>query len=190
MAISRNASIIYAVVFLSFHVSSAQQNCMKYKFPNKTIYKSCTDLPTLQAHLYWNHDPSTNKVQMAYRAAQVPGGWVAWGINPEGTGMVGTQALVAFQDDNGKMKAYTTNVSSYNPGMKPESLSFSVSELSAQYLNREMIISAVLGPLSNETTLNTVWQAGNSLKNNVPQMHPLGGQNVKSYRALDFLSSA
>ncbi|KAK9676660.1 hypothetical protein RND81_11G091800 [Saponaria officinalis] len=171
MAITRHVLIISTVVCLFVHLSLAQK-CKNYEFPGKTVYRSCTDLPTLQAHLYWTHDPSTKT-----------------GINPDGTGMVGTQALVAFQDDQGKTKAYTTKVNSYSPEMKPEPLSFSVTRLSAQYLNKEMIVSAVVGPLSNGTTLNIVWQAGNSVKNNVPQMHSLGGQNVKSYRALDFLSS-
>lgn len=102
--------------------------------------------------------------------------------------MVGTQALVAFQDLNGKMKVYTTQINSYSPEMKPKPLSFSVSELSAEYVNDEMIISAVLGPLSNGTTFNIVWQAGNAVSNGIPQSHPHYGPYIRSSGTLDFLS--
>ncbi|CAO2814242.1 unnamed protein product [Amaranthus hypochondriacus] len=102
--------------------------------------------------------------------------------------MVGTQALVAFQDSNGNMKAYTTQITSYDPEMKPEPLSFLVSQISANYVNDEMIISAVLGPL-NGTTFNIVWQAGNSVLNDVPQSHPYFGSYIRSFKSLDFLSS-
>lgn len=102
--------------------------------------------------------------------------------------MIGTQALVAFQNHKGKMKAYTTQVIDYDPDMLPRPLSFPVSEVSAEYSVDEMIITAILGPLSNGTTFNIVWQAGNAVSNGIPQSHPHFGPYLRSTGTLNFLS--
>ncbi|KAL2938697.1 hypothetical protein RDABS01_022146 [Bienertia sinuspersici] len=185
MAITKAILILCTIASLSL-ISSAK-TCKNYEFSDKTDFKSCTDLPVLQAHLHWNYNSDAGTVHIAYRAKQTPRGWIAWGINPTGNGMIGTQALVAFQNHKGKMKAYTTQINSYNPDMKSQPLSFPVSELSAQYSNDEMIISAVLGPLSNGT-YNIVWQAGNAVSNGIPQSHPHFGPYLRSTGTLDFLS--
>ncbi|KAK6918760.1 AIR12, DOMON domain [Dillenia turbinata] len=109
-------------------------------------------------------------------------------INPTGTGMLGSQALVAFLHSNGSMIAYPTPITSYSPSMKPGTLSFQVSNISAEYSNNEMAIFATIGPLSNGTTVNHVWQAGNSVSNDIPQMHPTTGPNVQSMGSLNFLA--
>ncbi|XP_010688998.2 cytochrome b561 and DOMON domain-containing protein At5g47530 [Beta vulgaris subsp. vulgaris] len=186
MAITR--IILLFCTFASLSLMSSAQTCKNYKFSSKIGFNSCADLPVLQAHLHWNYNSTAETVHIAYRANQIPRGWISWGINPTGSGMVGTQALVAFQDLNGKMKVYTTQINSYSPEMKPKPLSFSVSELSAEYVNDEMIISAVLGPLSNGTTFNIVWQAGNAVSNGIPQSHPHYGPYIRSSGTLDFLS--
>ncbi|XP_021735206.1 cytochrome b561 and DOMON domain-containing protein At5g47530-like [Chenopodium quinoa] len=186
MAIKRTILIVCTIASLSL-VSSAQ-TCKNYKFSNQRDFQSCADLPVLEAYLHWNYNSTAETIHIAYRASQTPRGWIAWGINPTGSGMVGTQALVAFQDLKGNMKAYTSQIKSYNPSMKPEPLSFPVSELSAEYSNDEMIISALLGPLSNGTTFNIAWQAGNAVSNDIPQSHPHFGPYVRSSGTLNFLS--
>lgn len=70
--------------------------------------------------------------------------------------MVGSQALVAFQNSDGRMTAYPTPVTSMNPSMQPDTLSFKVSNISATYDNNEMTIFAIVGPLENGTTVNHV----------------------------------
>lgn len=124
---------------------------------------------------------------MAYRANQTSLGWIAWAINPTGTGMVGSQALVAFRGSNGSMIAYTTLINSYSPSMQPGNLSFPVSDISATYSFKEMIIFALVGPLPNGTTVNHVWQAG-GLVGNVPMTHALSGDNLLSKGTINFLS--
>ncbi|XWS75848.1 hypothetical protein CRYUN_Cryun01aG0127200 [Craigia yunnanensis] len=168
---------------------SPAQTCSNYTFPGNQVFNSCTDLPVLQAFLHWNYSPFTTKVQIAYRATQTPSGWIAWAINPTGSGMIRSQALVAFCNSSGNMIAYTTPITSYNPSMLPGQLSIPVSDLSAEYVTNEMIIFAVLGPLGDQTTFNHIWQAGSSVSNNIPQIHPLSGQNVLSLGQLDFLST-
>ncbi|GMH12574.1 hypothetical protein Nepgr_014415 [Nepenthes gracilis] len=81
-------------------------------------------------------------VQIAYRDSQTTDGWIAWAINPTGTGMLGSQALVAFDNrTTGVPVVYSTPVTSYAPLMQPATLSFPVSNLSAEYSNGEMVIN-------------------------------------------------
>ncbi|XP_021887502.1 cytochrome b561 and DOMON domain-containing protein At5g47530-like [Carica papaya] len=186
MAITSRLIVIIFMLTASFLVSSAE-NCSTYKFPGNQVFNSCIDLPVLQAHLHWNYIPLTKSIQIAYRASQSITGWIAWGINPTGLGMVGTQALVAFRSSNGSMEAHTTPITSYMPLMQPRNLSFPVSNISAEYANQEMIIFAMLGPLRNRTAFNHTWQAGHSVSsNNIPQIHSTEGPNVESVGTVNF----
>ncbi|EXC34919.1 hypothetical protein L484_020036 [Morus notabilis] len=169
-------------------LTSYAQTCSKYIFSSDQMFSSCRDLPVLQAHLHWNYIPSTNTIHIAYRAAQTSEGWIAWGINPTGSGMVGTQAIVSFRRSNGSMTAYPTSIMSYNPSLQPSSLSFQVSNISAEYASGEMTIFAVVGPLATKTSLNHVWQAGNSVSDNIPQGHQTSGPNVQSMETIHFKS--
>ncbi|KAF3443302.1 hypothetical protein FNV43_RR12984 [Rhamnella rubrinervis] len=102
--------------------------------------------------------------------------------------MVGSQAILAFQNSNGSITVYPTPITSYNPSMQPRSLSYQVSNVSAEYANGEMTIFAVVGPLDNKTTVNHVWQAGDTVSINIPQIHPTSGPNTQSTGTVDFLS--
>lgn len=176
------------VCFLMSQVlTSYAQTCSKHIFWSNRSFSSCRDLPVLHAHLHWNYMPSTKSIQIAYRAAQTSEGWIAWGINPTGTGMVGSQAIVAFRSSNGSMTAYPTSITSYNPSLQPSSLSFQVSNISAEYAKGQMTIFAVVGPLTTGTSVNHVWQAG-SVSDNIPQGHGTSGPNIQSMATVDFLS--
>ncbi|KAL5725384.1 hypothetical protein ACHQM5_008533 [Ranunculus cassubicifolius] len=188
------AAILQAVtvlcILLSLFISSTSKTCSNYVFSNNRGFSSCMDLPYLDAYLHWNYIPSTGRIELAYRAAQAPNGWIAWAINPTGVGMPGAQALVAFHHSNGSLIAYTTQLNSYNPTMKPTGLVFPVPYITAEYANNEMIIFAVVRPLNNgNTTVNHIWQSGTSVAGDTPQMHPLSGAHIRSLGTLDFLSS-
>ncbi|MBA0634740.1 hypothetical protein Godav_029292 [Gossypium davidsonii] len=71
--------------------------------------------------------------------------------------MIGSQALVASRHYNDSMIAYSTSITSYNPSMQPWELSIPVSDISAEYVNEQMIIFGVLVPLGNQTSFNHVW---------------------------------
>ncbi|KAM6572109.1 hypothetical protein CsatA_016189 [Cannabis sativa] len=169
-------------------LTTLAQTCSNHTFSDNKLFDSCKDLPMLQAHLHWNYIPSTKSVHVAYRAAQESTGWIAWAINPTGKGMVGSQAIVAFQNSNGTMTAYPTAITSYSPSMQPSSLSFQVSNISAEYTKGEMTIFAIVGPLAKETSTNLVWQAGTSVLNDIPQGHSTSGPNVQSMDTVDFHS--
>lgn len=184
MAVTSRIMLIICIITSLLYISTAQ-TCSSYTFSTNEVFHSCIDLPVLQAHLHWNYIPSTRSIHIAYRATQTSTGWIAWAINLTGTGMAGSQAIVAFHNSSGIMTVYTTPITSYTPSMKPETLSFPVSNLSAMYANNEMTIFAVVGPLQNGTTVNHVWQAGSSVSNGIPQIHPASGSNVQSKGSLD-----
>ncbi|PON63592.1 DOMON domain containing protein [Parasponia andersonii] len=169
--------------------TSLAQTCSNHNFSANRHFSSCRDLPVLQAQLFWSYIPSTRSVNIAYKAAQESTGWVAWAINPTGTGMVGSQAIVAFHGSNGNLTSYPTAITSYSPSMQPSSLSFQVANISAVYAKGEMTIFSVVGPLANVTSVNLVWQAGNSVSGNIPQAHPISGPNIQAMTTIDFLSA-
>ncbi|XP_058217574.1 cytochrome b561 and DOMON domain-containing protein At5g47530-like [Rhododendron vialii] len=182
---SRPITLISILVSL-FLVSSAQ-TCSNYTFTSSRVFSSCIELQYLQAHLHWTYIQSTRQVEIAYRSNQTSEGWIAWAINPNNTGMLGSQALVAFHNANGSMTAYPTAITNYNPSMVPGTLSFKVSNISAEYSRNQMTIFAVVGPLDKGTMVNHVWQSGSSVSSNIPQMHPISGEHVQSMGRLNFL---
>lgn len=185
MASSSTSKLLFCILASTFLVTSAQ-NCSNYTFPANRTFTTCKVLPFLEANLHWNYNSSSTKVSIAYRAKQDSKGWVAWAINPIRQGMVGSQALVAFHNSTDSMIAYTTQITSYSPSMQRANLSFQVSNISAEYLNNEMIIFATIGPLGNGTTVNHVWQGGLSVSNDIPQMHPFSSQHLQSFGQIDF----
>ncbi|XP_039029242.1 cytochrome b561 and DOMON domain-containing protein At5g47530-like [Hibiscus syriacus] len=150
---AKTSTIILLLCSLTSLVSiSSSETCSNYSFPGNQVFASCIDLPVLQASLHWNYSQLTTKVQIAYRAVQIPRGWIAWALNPMGRGMIGSQALLAFRHSNGSMIAYSTSIASYNPPMLPSELDIPVTDISAEYVDKQMIVFGVLGPLgeSNE----------------------------------------
>ncbi|XVF75212.1 hypothetical protein PTKIN_Ptkin13bG0169500 [Pterospermum kingtungense] len=167
--------------------SSYAQTCAKYSFSSNRVFRSCSDLPVLNSYLHYNYD-SSGKLEIAYRHTGIASSrWVAWAINPTSTGMVGSQALVAYQQADGSMRVYTSPITTYQTQLRQGDLSFDVSNLSATYANNEIIIFATLGLSNNSTTLNQVWQEG-PLSGNTPQVHATSGANVQSMGTLNLLS--
>ncbi|CAA3010988.1 cytochrome b561 and DOMON domain-containing At5g47530-like [Olea europaea subsp. europaea] len=181
-------AVLISCVLLSFCLSSSAQSCAKYNFASNQVFSSCNDLPYLNSFLHWNYDSSSKTVRMAYRHAVVTGSkWVAWAINPRSQGMVGAQALVAFQKSDGTMRAYTAPITGYQTRLQEGDLSFPVSDLSAVYSKNEIIIFATLKLENLTSTVNQVWQDG-PLSGDAPAMHPTSGSNVRSAGTLNLLS--
>ena len=169
MATPFNAILVLSIL-ISSCLSSAAQTCSSYTFSNSKVFSSCTELPHLGASLYHNYTASTNTLNIAFKAPQTSKGWIAWGLNPNGAKMVGSQVIVAFFHSNGSMVAYPTQLDSYAPSMAPEKLSFPVSDVSTEYINKEMIIFT-LTPLHPQhyplPFMNDVWKKNNSRKKGV-----------------------
>ncbi|KAL8461615.1 hypothetical protein ACS0TY_032916 [Phlomoides rotata] len=181
--------VLIIPTLLSLYISSSYaQSCTNYKFSSNQIFTQCNDLPNLNSFLHWNYDQSTESVKIAYRHSGVsPSRWVAWAVNPTGRGMVGAQALVAYQKSDGKIRAYTAPVTGYQTQLQEGELSFPVSDLTATYAGNEFIIFATLKLDNISSTVNQVWQEG-PLSGDSPATHPTAGPNVQSTGNLNLLS--
>lgn len=168
--------------------SSYAQTCSKYSFSSNRVFKSCNDLPVLNAYIHYNYDSSSGKLEIGYRQTRVSSAqWVSWAVNPTEQGMVGSQALVAYRQPDGKIRAYTSPITQYQTTLAEGNLAFDVSDLTATYANNEMIIFATLGLQNGTTTLHQVWQQG-PLSGNVPAIHSTTGPNVQSMGTLNLFS--
>lgn len=198
---SVSLAVVLAVVLVTCPQSSTAATAARcssshtFSGTGGTTYASCADLPRLGATLHYNYTAATNTVAVAFRAPQASGedaGWVAWGINPSGrTGMVGTQAVVAFQSSNGSLVAYPTVLDSYAPSMAPaapEDLTFPVSDVAAEVVDgEEVVLYATLAlPDGKGTKFTHVWQQGTAVVNDVPAVHPTTGDNILSTATIDF----
>lgn len=188
---------------LSSTASNAQatsSSCASHTFSSNQVYAACAALPRLGTTLHYNytagagagHNNST--VSVAFRApSSSGGGWVAWGINPEGTGMVGARAVVAFRGPDGGVVAYPTLLDSYAPSMAPaaaeDEMGFLISDVAAEYAEggKEMVVYATVAlPAGKGSEFNHVWQRGSSVVKGVPAAHPTAGDNILSTGTIDF----
>ncbi|KAL4379290.1 hypothetical protein GQ457_02G005260 [Hibiscus cannabinus] len=168
--------------------SSSAQTCLSQTFSNNRQYANCSDLPALNSFIHWTYDESAGTIEIAYRhSGTTSSRWSAWGINPRGPTMVGTQALVAFVNSSGVAQAFTTSVDSLSPSMQPADLSFPVSSLSATLENNEMTIFAVLRISQNLMSTSQVWQEG-PVSNGQIQPHSTSGANVQSAGRINFIT--
>ncbi|KAL2938695.1 hypothetical protein RDABS01_022144 [Bienertia sinuspersici] len=190
---SQNNCVILLLLLTSTFIALvtptiAQSTCRSHTFRGNRQYSSCNDLPELNSQLFWNYDSSAGTADIAFRVTSVSSSnWIAWALNPSGSGMVGAQALVAVQNSSG-VHAYTSSVPGYSiTTLTPGSLSFKVNNLTASKESNDMTIFATITPPS--TTVNQVWQVG-PMASGQPAAHPSnsGSANTKSTGSINFLS--
>ncbi|KAM1156166.1 hypothetical protein FF1_026891 [Malus domestica] len=166
-------------------LSSVHSNCPSQIFPN-TSYNECDDLPTLNSRLYWLFDPSISSLSIAFTAPPAePEGWIAWGINPISTGMLGAQVLVAFRQPIGSITVKTFHLTSYTILVEAP-FDFEVRQMSAEAstgLGFITIFVTIRMP-ENIQTLNLVWQVGAAVSDGVPLIHELNTNNLHSRKPL------
>lgn len=179
-------SILISLIYLT--KTSAQQNCSTYKFNTNNIFATCITLPVLSSFLHWNYHASNHTVDIAYRHTGVTASsWVAWALNPTGSGMSGAQSLVAFRNSTGNIHAYTSPVTDYSTQLAEGPLSFGVPKISGEFTNNnEMVIFATLQLPAGRTSFNQVWQNG-PVSGNTPQQHS-GGDSLRSTGNVDFVT--
>ncbi|KAF8006796.1 hypothetical protein BT93_K0955 [Corymbia citriodora subsp. variegata] len=181
-------SLLLSVWLLSLFLPSALSlTCTSQKFTNKS-YDNCTDLPQLGAYLHYTYNASNSSLSIAYVAAPATGGaWVAWAINPSGTGMVGSQALLALRL-NSSVVPKTYNISGYH-AVDESKLSFNVWDLSADEVNGTMRIFATVQVPEKVESVNQVWQVGGAINGDGPSIHPVDAANKESKGTLQLVSS-
>lgn len=174
------------IVFASAAAAADADACSSASFSNRD-YASCNDLPQLGASLHWSYHSASGNLSVAFVAPPGnPEGWVAWGINPYATGMIGTQALIAFRQADGKMVVKTYNVSSYGP-VAEGPIAFDPSDLAADVSGGNMQIFAKMTLPTGTTAVNQVWQVGAAVADGVPQRHDLKEENKDSKGKLDLV---
>lgn len=162
------------------------QNCSAFAFRNNQIFATCNPLPVLNSVLHWSYHPDNHTVDLAYRHGGVPNtDWVAWGLNIDGSMMVGSQCLVAFRNSSGQIHAYTSPVSSYNTQLTEGALSFNVPRIAAEFSNNEFIIFATLELPAGRTSFNQAWQNG-GVSGQALTAHVQSGDNMRSFGSVDF----
>ncbi|KAG8387243.1 hypothetical protein BUALT_Bualt02G0001200 [Buddleja alternifolia] len=176
------------LLLLSLISPSLSATCTSQTFTNNELYTFCNDLPSLNAYLHWSYDPTRSTLSIAFIAAPPrPNGWVSWAINPTSTGMLGSQALIAFRTPNGGMTVKTYNVTSYGP-LTESKVWYDVKESSAEFSGGAVrLFATVVLPENGTTTVNHVWQAGPSVTNGVPDKHDFQPGNLNAKGSLDLL---
>ncbi|KAH0464586.1 hypothetical protein IEQ34_007372 [Dendrobium chrysotoxum] len=188
MSIPPTPLAILLLLLLSLSpLCSSQKACTSDTFSQNRLFAFCDSLPALSSNLHWTYHPTNATVDVAYRAPQTSDGWIAWALNPTGTGMVGAQTIFAFHNSNNVMTTVTSPISS-NPVVKNSSLSYKVYSMGSEFVNNMMTIYATIQLPGNKTRVNHVWQASNTFSNGLPSGHPTTGQNVQSTATLDLLS--
>ncbi|KAL6567050.1 hypothetical protein OROMI_015454 [Orobanche minor] len=160
--------------------------------PQNTTFANCTALQALDAVLHWTYNPTPKPtLSVAFTAAPATSnGWVAWGLNPTATGMVGTQALIAFKERNGSLVVKEYNISSYR-GISESKISYDVLSKSAiHYSGGNITIYATLELPEAQAEVNQVWQVGARLTGGVPAIHAMDPGNKGSTGKLQLVSGA
>ncbi|XP_021749592.1 cytochrome b561 and DOMON domain-containing protein At4g12980-like [Chenopodium quinoa] len=184
------SSITFSLLFLLTSLPlSLSSTCTSPKLTSS--YKSCNELPSLSSSLHYSYDHSNKSLSIAFTATPPSAsGWVAWGINPTGTGMAGTQAIVAFKDTDGSMSVKTFNLSSYSDIIEGK-LSFPVYEKRAVFNAADGSIT-IFASVGNSGTgkINHVWQVGPGVSKGFPEKHEFKPENLQSKGTLDLNGGA
>ncbi|KAL3531056.1 hypothetical protein ACH5RR_010378 [Cinchona calisaya] len=180
--------LLLLIPFLLISPASSLQ-CTSQTFTGSTQYTNCTDLPVLNSYLHWTYDPTNSTLSIAFIAPPAKSdGWIAWAINPTGTGMAGSQALLAYKASNGSMVVKTFNISSYSSIVESK-LSFDVVDKKAESSNGLIRILATLALPESMTTVNQVWQVGSSLKDGFPVKHEFNPDNLNAKAQLELVNA-
>ncbi|XP_021814203.1 cytochrome b561 and DOMON domain-containing protein At3g25290-like [Prunus avium] len=157
--------------------------CTTQTFTNNNLYSKCLDLPTLKSYLHWTYNSSNSTLSIAFVATPAKSdGWIAWAINPTGTGMAGAQTLLAYKKSDGSMDVKTFNISSYSDIVESK-LAFDVWNTSAESSGGVFRLFAKLKV--EMESVNQVWQVGPSVSNGFPAKHDFNTDNLQAKGSLN-----
>ncbi|KAH9603647.1 hypothetical protein KSS87_009223 [Heliosperma pusillum] len=152
-------------------------------------YTKCTSLPFLSSTLHYTYTPSNKTLSIAFTATPPsPSGYIAWGINPTATGMIGTQALIAFKSPkDSSLLLSTYNLTAYG-GISLEPLSFPVYSKRVEFNSADGSLTIFAVVKSDGGKVNHVWQVG-PVVNGVPGKHEFKPENLGSKATIDVSSA-
>ncbi|MQL69624.1 hypothetical protein Taro_001949 [Colocasia esculenta] len=177
------------LVAASLALSSSAQSCASLTFSRSGDFALCSSLQRLGSTLHWTYHPSNGTVDIAFRAPQRSTGWVAWGINPQGPRMAGTQALVAFvNSSSGLVVPYTSPVSAAPAPLQQADISIRTTNRQGEFSGGVFTIYATLTLTNNQIRVSHSWQSSTTFSGGLPADHPSTGDHILSTGTLDFLS--
>lgn len=184
---------LFLVFLLAAAVSAparrASAACSSDSLASNRVYTTCADLPRLGASLHWTYDTASSSLSVAFLASPPSGGWVAWGLNPTGTGMSGTQALIAVPGSGSAYEVQTYSISGYSLGSQV-SLSYETSDLAAELGSDGRVQLFGTLKLQNGTgEVNQVWQVGPYSGGSIG-IHSTNSDNLNSKGTLNLLTGA
>ncbi|KAL8129244.1 hypothetical protein V2J09_018399 [Rumex salicifolius] len=186
-------SLLLVVTLSSFFSPSLSLTCSSQKLSSNKLYQNCNDLSTLSSYLHWTYTAANKTLSVAFVAPPASdAGWISWAINPTGTGMAGSQALVAFKASNGSMVVNTYKISLQN-SLQEGDLEFEVYEKSAEFSGGLMKIYATVAvpqALASSGKMNHIWQVGSAVKGGFPVKHAFQPANMNAKGALDLSSGS
>lgn len=182
---SQPFSLFILGISISLFISQAHSlTCKSQKLPANRTYANCTDLPTLSATLHFTYNATNRSLSVAFAATPTTAnGWVAWGVNPTGGGMVGTQALIAYKHDDGKLAVDTYNLTSYEKIDPVKKLSVDTWDIAAEESDGATTIFAVVKVPEKADNVSQVWQVG-PVVGGRPGKHEFKPDNLGSKTAL------
>ncbi|KAG8047850.1 hypothetical protein GUJ93_ZPchr0008g11914 [Zizania palustris] len=175
--------VVLLVSPVAMRAAEAAEACAGEKFPAGRAYANCQDLPQLGAALHWSYDETKSSLSVAFVASPAgTGGWVAWGLNPTGEGMVGTQALVALKGSSSAPTVKTYNITGYVPlGGASTPIAFPATDLAAdEGAGGKIRLYGKLQLHKGMNAVNQVWQVGYSVTGGAPDKHAFGAANLAS----------
>ncbi|CAA7404167.1 unnamed protein product [Spirodela intermedia] len=180
-------SSLVLCLLLSSLLPSSSAACNDEIFSGRS-FQSCESLSSLDATIHWTYFPSNGSAAVAFRVETA--GWAAWGINPTGRGMIGTQALVAYQNGSSTAAFGASLTTKLMGSLRPSTISVNTTGLTGEYRNGKITIFATIVLPNNTTEVNHTWQKSDVIAGGYPGPHPIGGEHASSVGTLNFLSSA
>lgn len=158
--------------------------CTSQNFTDKKKYEKCVDLPALDSYLHYTYNASNSSLNIAFIAKPASAdGWIAWAINPNKTGMGGSQTLLAMKSD-GKFVVKTLDIQSYG-SITEGKLSFDTWNLKAEAgSDGKMIIFGSVEVPEKAEKINQVWQVGKVADGKYTK-HEMQPENLKAVASLD-----
>ncbi|MED6179442.1 hypothetical protein PIB30_001206 [Stylosanthes scabra] len=183
-------SIAIFITLLSSTAHSATLSCKSQKLPQSSpTYANCTDLPALGAVLHFTYNATNSSLSVAFAASPPSNGWVAWGVNTAGGGMIGAQALIAYKHSDGKFAVDLYNLTSYGSIDPVKKLSVETWDVSAVESNGAVTIFAAVKIPAKAENISQVWQVG-PVVGGKPGKHAIAKENLEAKSALPGASTA
>ncbi|XP_027906563.1 auxin-induced in root cultures protein 12 [Vigna unguiculata] len=174
------------LVFLSLFFTSSHSalTCTSYKIPKNRTYANCTALPTLGAILHYTYNATNRTLAVAYAAEPPkPSGWVAWGLNLAGGGMIGTEAFIAIPGSSGGTTVHRYNLTSYRGIDEVKAFTFDSWDVATEADGGVVAIFAVVAIPEKAGNVTHVWQVGPT-KDGKLSIHEAKPDNLQAKAAL------